>query len=212
MIKKIFACFLLVMLLTGICCEAMGAKLTPPEKANYYCTNCGHFALKTPCAFCGLRSTLKRASGYMTGKTSNVLAGRSGPGTEYTSLGTYRVKGEYVRIINKSYDVNGVCWIQAEVHYGSKIRRIYTGLKRFDTRTFRTTRVSVEKPLNVAVTVVEETPAYYGPGNGYGIYDKLVVSVMEEATLIRRENGFSLIEQENNGTPRRIWVPSYVLR
>lgn len=212
MLKKIFTCLLIVIMLMGLCTEAVGAKKIPAEKAMYYCTSCGHFLMKKPCSFCGARSAVKNASNYRIGKTIQVLAGRSGPGTEYTSLGTYRVRGEYVRIINKSYDVNNVCWLQTEVRYGSKIRRIYTGLKRFNQKTFKINKIPTEKPKYRRMTIIRNSNVYYGPGSNYGIYTGLQIEMGEEVLLIQTENGFTQIEQENQGTPRRVWVPSSVLR
>ena len=63
------------------------------------------------------------------------LATREGPGTEYKDLGTYRVKGQMIHILAKSYDINGVCWVQCEIPYGGKTVIAWTGWKRFDQTT-----------------------------------------------------------------------------
>jgi len=203
--KKWMSCLLLVILVCCLCCEALGASYIAPEKAKYYCTRCGHFGNKKTCAFCSASSSVQAASRYRLGKTTRVLAGRSGPATEYSSLGTYRMKGEYVRIVNKSYDANKLCWLQVEVRYGSKIRRIYTGLKRFDSKSFKLANVPTEKSRNKSVTVIADSAAYYGPGSRYGTYGK-TVAAGENAVLVQNENGFAQVEIEVNGVTRRVWI------
>lgn len=65
------------------------------------------------------------------------LSINDGPGTKryFKEIGTFRVKGQYVRVFAKSYDTdNDIWWIQCEIPDSNQIG--WTGLKRFDQSTF----------------------------------------------------------------------------
>ena len=66
------------------------------------------------------------------------LAINAGPGTKryFRELGTYRVKGQWVRVYAKSWDTdNDIWWIQCEIPNTDHVIG-WTGLKRFDADTF----------------------------------------------------------------------------
>ena len=66
------------------------------------------------------------------------LSINAGPGTSryFDEIGTYRVKGQYVRVFAKSWDTdNDIWWIQCEIP-GTNHVIGWTGLKRFDQSTF----------------------------------------------------------------------------
>lgn len=57
---------------------------------------------------------------------------RTGPGTQYSSPGTFLRKGDRAKLISVYYDHNSVGWVQAEFSINGRPVRLYTGLKRFD--------------------------------------------------------------------------------
>lgn len=147
----------------------------------------------------------------LEGLTIDKLATRSGPSTQYSETGTYKVKGEYVRLLSFAYDRSDVCWIQCEVPYRNKLRRVYTGLKRFDTTTFDLNSVPEEDPLEYPAVVGITSWAMYGPGKGYDIYDRLMVEEGQDAVIIAIENGYAQVEWQTAERSYRAWVPLYTL-
>ena len=75
------------------------------------------------------------AGGDLYARAIDKLATREGPGTEYKDLGTYSVKGQMIRILAKTYDLNGVCWVQCEIPYRDKTVTAWTGWKRFEPQS-----------------------------------------------------------------------------
>ena len=75
---------------------------------------------------------VKRPTSDLYALAIDKLATRDGPGTEYDELGTYRVKGEWIQILARCYDVNNVCWVQCVIPYRNKDVIAWTGWKRFD--------------------------------------------------------------------------------
>lgn len=149
----------------------------------------------------------------LTGLTIDNLATRSGPATEFSGLGTYKVKGQYVTLVDIAYDVNGVGWVQAEVPYGGALRRVYTGLKRFDTSTFDLSALRQETPLNQDAEVVRDVTPRYGPGTSYGSYgDTLSITGGTAVTLIAYEGDYAQVQFDhyNDKSARwdicRVWV------
>ena len=63
------------------------------------------------------------------------LATRSGPGTEYTEMGTYSVEGQLIQILAKYYDINNVCWVKCKIPYHNRYITAWTGWKRFDPKS-----------------------------------------------------------------------------
>ena len=142
------------------------------------------------------------------GWTIDNLSTRSGPSTEYRPTGTYKVKGQWVRILSYAYDVNDVCWLQCEVPYGSKLRRVYTGLKRFDASTVDLTALVQEDPLTfVPVKVLSTSNALFGPGDGYSEYDSLTVDKNKTVLVISIEGNYALVEWKTTKQRYRAWVP-----
>lgn len=138
--------------------------------------------------------------------TIDNLSTRSGPSTKYRETGTYKVKGQYVQLISLAYDGGGVCWVQCEVPYGNKLRRVYTGLKRFDTKTFDLNSVPEECPQDGQVKVLSTSKAMYGPGSGYDTYDSLTVDKGQKVTIIAIENDYAQVEWKTSKQSYRAWV------
>ena len=140
------------------------------------------------------------------------LATRSGPSTEYRETGTYWVEGEAVRIVSLAYDKNGICWVQCEVLYGNKLRRVYTGLKRLDTASFDLGSVPEEAPLDFQARVISTSKAMYGPGEGYATYAELTVDKGQKVAVIAIENDYAQVEWTTSIQSYRAWVPAHTLR
>lgn len=139
------------------------------------------------------------------------LSTRSGPSNEYRETGTYNVKGEYVQLISCAYDANDICWVQCEVAYGNKLRRVYTGLKRFDTASFDLYDVIEEEPFDESVKVTATSKAMFGPGSDYGTYDSLTVDKGQTVTIITIENDYAQVEWTTTKQSYRAWVPIHTL-
>ncbi len=140
------------------------------------------------------------------------LATRSGPGTEYRDTGTYPVKGEYVRLLSRAYDENDLCWMQCEVVSGRKLRRVYTGLQRFDATSFDLADVAEEDPLDYLAKATATCRAMYGPGDGYDTYDSLTVDKGQTVTVIAIENDYAQVEWTTSKQSYRAWVPLHTLK
>jgi len=139
------------------------------------------------------------------------LATRSGPATQYRETGTYQIKGEYVRLVSFAYDRNGLCWVQCEVLYGDTLRRVYTGLTRFDTTTFDLRGVPEETPLDHQAKVIAISKAMYGPGEGYDTYAQLTVNEGQTVTVITIENAYAQVEWTTPTQSYRAWLPLHSL-
>jgi len=142
---------------------------------------------------------------------ADSLATRSGPATQYRETGTYQVKGEYVRLVSLAYDGGGLCWVQCEVLYGNTLRRVYTGLQRFDAATFDLDGVPEEAPLGYQAKVTATSKAMYGPGDGYGAYAQLTVDKGQTVTVIAVESDYAQVEWTTSTQSYRAWVPAHTL-
>ncbi len=69
------------------------------------------------------------------GLTTDRLATRKGPGTQYAGGGTYNVKNQYIKVLAKAWD-GSIWWIKCEIPYHGQIRVLWTGYKRFDHSSF----------------------------------------------------------------------------
>ena len=146
------------------------------------------------------------------GLTIDNLSTRSGPSTAYRETDTYKVKGEWIRIISYAYDDGGVCWLQCDVPYGGKLRRVYTGLKRFDATTVDLTAIPEENALDYeTVSVLTTSKALFGPGDAYGEYKTLTVDKRQKVTLIAIEGDYAQVEWKTTKQKYRAWVPYLTL-
>ena len=134
------------------------------------------------------------------------LATRSGPGTQYTELGSYFQAGTTLTAISAAYDDrNGIWWIQTEFSYGGELRRAYTGLKRLEMQV---SDVPVEYVVTPAAVVNRSVYAYWGPGYGYSMY-KNPIPAGTEGIVWQVENGYAQLEfyDSAEGKTRRVWIP-----
>ena len=143
---------------------------------------------------------------YIYGHTIDRLSTRSGPSTDFTGTGTYQVKDQDVPIFSVAYDVNGVAWVQCEVSYGGALRRVYTGLKRFDATTVDLSKVRAESSYTEEqrASLPHQTTLRYGPGTEYGVYQQ--DADPQPVLVIHVENGWAQIQSTEAETPWRAWV------
>ena len=141
------------------------------------------------------------------GYTIDKLSTRSGPSTAYRETDTYKVKDQWIRVLSYAYDDGAVCWLQCDIPYGNKFRRVYTGLKRFDATSLNLDILYEEDPLTfVKVKVLETSKALYGPGDGYDVYKKLTVDRNQTVTLIATEGDYAQVEWTTTKQSYRAWV------
>lgn len=142
------------------------------------------------------------------GLTIDKLSTRSGPGTHYRETGTYKVQDQYVPLFSVAYDGSGVCWVQCDIPYGNKLRRLYTGLKRFDASTFDLSSLPEEDPMDFdeRVRVLVTSKALYGPGRAYDVYDKLTVDKGQRVTVIAIQEDYAQVEWTTSKQSYRAWV------
>lgn len=146
------------------------------------------------------------ATVVLQAKAIDKLSTRSGPSTSYRETETYNVIGETIRIISRFDDANGVCWVQCDIPVGSTFRRLYTGLKRFDTSTVDIYSIPLEMPLGYKAKVISTSKAMYGPGGNYGTYGSLTVDKGQTVTIITLENGYAQVEWKTSKQMYRAWV------
>ena len=71
------------------------------------------------------------------------ISTRSGPSTKYQDTGTYKLKGQWLRILARAYDdENEIWWVQCVIP--SNGRALWTGYKRFDHSTLPLESIPVE--------------------------------------------------------------------
>ncbi len=144
---------------------------------------------------------------YVMALATDNLSTRSGPSTAYQETGTYKVKGQTIRLLSYAFDSNGICWVQCDIPYHDVYRRLYTGLKRFDATVADLEALPLEDPMSfVAVKAVETATALYGPGLGYGAYGKLTVDRGQRVALIAVIDDFAQVEWTTSDKSYRAWV------
>ena len=138
------------------------------------------------------------------------MATRSGPGTQYTELGSYFQAGTAVTAVSAAYDErNEIWWIQTEFSYNGEMRRAYTGVKRLDMQAGD---VPAEYQLADEAVLNRSVYAYYGPGYGYTMYNRQIPAGTE-GKIWRSEGEYAQFEfyDEAEGAWRRVWVPESAL-
>ena len=115
----------------------------------WHCGYCGTQNDLYFCRFCGKAKTTTSTTDCYS-LAIDRLSTRDGPSPRYNDMGTYNLKGQYVRIVAKSWDsYNGIWWVECDI---PNVGRLWTGAKRFDASTL---------PLDVLPT---ENWDYYGSG------------------------------------------------
>ena len=133
------------------------------------------------------------------------MATRSGPGTQYTEMGTYFSKGKKVTAVSRYYDSrNNVWWIQVEFKYRNAYRRAYTGRKRMNVISNKLP----EEKLICTASITERVVPRYGPGETFESHTR---SIAEGTTgkVYQEEDGWTQFEYKSSaGKMRRVWVPN----
>ena len=116
-------------------------------------------------ALCAALPQAARAEQELYGLAIDNISTRSGPSTKYEDTGTYKVKGQYIRVYSRAYDsVNEIWWVKCYV--GGKV--LWTGYKRFDSSTLPLNSI----PIEGAPQPSSPTPKPYNPapqGELYGL-------------------------------------------
>ena len=163
----------------------------------------------------GSSGTTGVSSGYsMDAKLIEDLATRSGPSTQYTGCGFYKIKGQTVRAVSRAFDNGGVQWVAVEFSYSGAIRRVYTGAQRLNLSASQLARLPEEDMTSYIGygTVNTNVNPKWGPGSGYATYTDRTLSKGTRVAVIRSENGYSMVEcYHTNGEILRSWIPSYDL-
>lgn len=85
------------------------------------------------------------AAPELWGLAIDKLSTRSGPSPGHTDMGTYNMKGQYVKVLSRAWDsTNGIWWVKCEIPYQSETLTVWTGYKRFDSRTLPIDSIPLE--------------------------------------------------------------------
>lgn len=157
------------------------------------------------------------AGGYTSGgytvdaQLIEDLATRSGPSTQYTGCGSYRMNGQTVRVISRAFDNGGVQWVQVEFGYGGAVRRAYTGVKRLNISNNQLASIR-EEGWTVFIgygTVSTAVNPKWGPGEYYATYTDRTMGRGTRVAVINYENGYYQVEcYHTDGNIFRSWIPS----
>ena len=138
------------------------------------------------------------------------LAARSGPSTKYTGCGSFRMKGEYVRVVSRVFDEGGTQWVAVEFSFSGATRRVYTGAKRLNLTSSQLARLPEE---NMAVfigygTVNKTVNPKYGPGSHYVTHTGKTLWSGTRVAVISCENDYYMVEcYHTDGSILRSWIP-----
>lgn len=85
-------------------------------------------------------------SGGLYGLATQKIATRKGPGTSYEGGPTYPLKGQYVRVLSRAFDsANGIWWVKIEITQDFETQYLWTGYKRFDSKTLPLSSIPIEQ-------------------------------------------------------------------
>ena len=142
-------------------------------------------------------------SAWLAVTTSQRISSRSGPGTQYDETGSYHKAGVQVYALTKAWDSrNSRWWVQVELTYSGKQRRVYTG----EQRLYVDLDLLPEETVIGYGSTTKQTSAYFGPGTNYsGMKDG--VPAGRNCTVYQNENQYVQIEyQLLDGSLRRAWI------
>lgn len=146
---------------------------------------------------------LKAYTAYLNQKMSL----RSGPGTNYTELGTY---GQNTHIVLYEREIGGsVSWGMVEFRGNGGLIRAYTGMKRIDTDT---ADIPWANTVSYVSTLQSDTVPRRGPGSEYASCNKTLPKGTR-LTLYHEERGYVMADFYFPGDSKltRAWIPSYTL-
>lgn len=100
---------------------------------SWYCYHCCYWNDWTYCGKCGRMNP--SATSECWALATDKIATRNGPSPRYTGMGTYSLKGQYLRVVAKAWDsTNGIWWVKVDIP-GAGL--LWTGAKRFDASTLQ---------------------------------------------------------------------------
>ena len=79
------------------------------------------------------------------GLAKGDLSTRSGPGTSYADMGTYSVRGQYLRVLARAQDRSGLWWVKCEIPYRNEIRVLWALYERFDRNSLPLESLPIEQ-------------------------------------------------------------------
>ena len=142
------------------------------------------------------------------------LATRSGPGTQFTGCGSYRMKGQNVTALSWAYDKGGVLWVEVEFTYGGAYRRAWTGAKRLSAGADRLTQLPYDEGSNYLGygTISSQATPRFGPGMMYSPYSGKDLAGGTQVAVITWSESFYLVEcYQRDGAILRCWIPDWTL-
>ena len=140
----------------------------------------------------------------MTAYLNQKLATRSGPGTNYTELGTY---GQNTNIVLYEQEIGGsVTWGMIEFRGNGGLIRAYTGMKRIDTDT---TDIPWANTITYSATLAYDTVPRRGPGQEYAPCDQML-RAGAQLLLYHEELGYVMADFYYPGDDllTRAWIPA----
>ena len=144
-------------------------------------------------------------------KLTDDLATRSGPSTSYTGCGSYKMKGQTVKVLSRAYDQGGVMWVEVEFSYGGGYRRAWTGAKRLNLSSSQLASLPEEDFSSYIGygTLNTSTAPRFGPGSIYAAYGDRNYYRGNRVAVIDIDNGYYKIESyHTDGKILRSWIPA----
>lgn len=158
-------------------------------------------------------ATLYNVSGQ-SGRANQQLYARTGPGTEYSALGTIAYEGDNVEVYSITYDRNGVAWIQFSARTNGHLVRGYTGLKRFNG--LNVSRLFRDSNYNEVVHTRRAARPSFGPGYHYATYNFILpeyteVRIIQIECDLNTDEYFTACDFYYNGQWHRGWFPGDII-
>ena len=146
-----------------------------------------------------------------TARLTDDLATRTGPSTDFTGAGSYKMKGQTVTVISRSYDRGGVLWVETEFRHGGGYRRAWTGAKRLNLSSGQIRNLMEWDTLAYygAGTINTRVSPRFGPGSWFSTYGDRDYFRGDRVTVIDEADGYYEVESyHTDGHILRCWVPS----
>lgn len=141
----------------------------------------------------------------------NTITCYTGPGHNYATLDFSLGDGVSITCYYIAYDSTGAAWVQVEVNQGSDLLRVYIPRENItgDVSTLTVEKRAEELIPSMLAWVYETSPTAVprlGPGTQY---NKLAYTLTSqtEGVIILFENGWGLLEIEQEDCVIRMWLP-----
>lgn len=146
-------------------------------------------------------------SGTLTGE----IRARTGPGTDYVTVGSTGSAGEILDVYSFTYDRSGTAWVQVSASVKGLPVRIYTELTHILLRDAAC--LSADSNFNEVVHTLRAAKPMLGPGYQYATYT-FTLPKNSEVTVIQMEHDmnteeyFTMCDFYYDGCKYRGWFPS----